>query len=801
MPKLRISLFIFIFLAGSQVLRAGDFARHYWEILEIPDSIAQDCEQVWHLYNLGQQCQDQPDLGLHYLALAEKISRDNCAMMHFIKIKEVRGQLFRIKGDITASLAEYIEALPNLEQSRELASTRRAWFLVNYGNELYRIALFNEAFAVYHKAQKIFTAHRDNFGLSVVQINKGLCALGYNTPEEALMRFDSAIALRQNLNRPHLMAHAYLYRSRAYLAMKNLSLARASLYYADTLIGQSEPQDFFPAIQRERAQVLMSLGSYTEARAILKSLAGVDFSEQSTDDIKILCESFRRTGPLDSLIFYTELGLEKSRNIGNYLEQISFLRQLIEIEQERGHFERSLKLQEQIYPLFRKNLDQRAAVFRSMKKSQEELIRLIQKNRNLISENAQKQDIISIQRLSIISGLIFLGLVLLASFFLFRLYRKLKRTRSHLAALGQRVVTAGDALNVGMLYLDHNGRLKYFNKRAEELYRSIIDHQLLLNQHFPSQLKNKMIRENWLEILRTASEKQSWQQTLIRETDEGTRYFTLSLSSIFHNQNYQGLVAMISDITSEQQRNMNLANQTRDLELANKAKERVISLLAHDLKEGVIAPLELVKVLKDESALSHEERQDYLELIFRSLSKTKALLFQTLDWVKEQKSQFNPRLKSVILQKLTQDIWKGLEEQCRQKQLRPIVDISPELRVTADPEMLRSVMLNLIQNAIKYSPPAGALVRVSAKSIDQNKVRINVIDQGTGLSVSEMNHILHRSVDSSRTGTAGEKGSGIGLNMTQDLLNLMGSSLQIESEIGRGTQFYFDLSKAKIAAV
>lgn len=782
-----------LFFAFSHNLKA-QLVLEASQIDNLPDSIAERCDLIHHFIRLGESNKIPPDSGLHYLALAEKISLDICEKRFFLAIKARRGQLYGVKGELTASLAEYAMAMPYLRRGYALDGEDEAWFLVSYANRLYSIGLYEEAQSIYRQAQRGFDDCQSDYGNSVSYINQGLCALRLELAEEALVLFDSAVQLRSQMHRPHLLAHALLYKTRAYLALEEISKAQQLFAQADELFKlKDENYDFRREIQTERAEVLMRFGRYQEARETLRKVGVLMDGFVQISDLKLFCESLERSEELDSLRYYAQMGLQEAKKVGNYGDQIFFIQQLLRAAKAQGDLDQFLVYQKQFSELYERSREQRLEVFRVMQKSQNFLIQEQEKNRSLLQANQEKQKLIQLQQRSLITGAVFILLFLGLSIGIYRLYRKLVRTRSRLSALGQRVIIAGNAMDLGLIYLDKDASLQYFNRRAEELYLKVIKQKLRLGENFSHQLKNQEVKKNWQSIIRQAPQRQNWQQTLVRSSPEGLRYFMLSLASIKHQGEYKGLVAVISDITAEQQRNNDLANKSRELELANKAKERVISLLAHDLKEGVIAPLELVKVLQQQPALPAEEREEYLELILRSLKKTKTLLFKTLDWVKEQKESFKLQEQALDLRKITEDILADLQENARQKKVEWKVSIEPNLFVKTDPEMLRSVLRNLLQNAIKYSLAQGGVVKIEAKILTDQRVQISIRDQGVGLDPRELNRILNREVQSSRKGTAGEAGSGVGLSMCQDLLNLMGSSLQIESEQDQGSHFFFEL--------
>ena len=123
-----------------------------------------------------------------------------------------------------------------------------------------------------------------------------------------------------------------------------------------------------------------------------------------------------------------------------------------------------------------------------------------------------------------------------------------------------------------------------------------------------------------------------------------------------------------------------------------------------------------------------------------------------------------------------------------------VINVADDLpRVSADPDKLYQVLLNLVVNAIKYSPDGGPIT-VTAIERDGG-MRFEVADQGVGISAEHLPYVFERFYRAAR-GKGGVTGTGLGLFVSKSLVEQMGGTIRAESEVGQGSRFFFDLPLA-----
>ena len=250
------------------------------------------------------------------------------------------------------------------------------------------------------------------------------------------------------------------------------------------------------------------------------------------------------------------------------------------------------------------------------------------------------------------------------------------------------------------------------------------------------------------------------------------------------------------DVTSEQEKREEIINLNEQLIKHSQFKDKLFSLIAHDLRIPVLnTSMTLDLLLRRIDNLSKEEIVERVLRAKNSAGGTLKLLENLLEWSKSQFQaiRFNPSVLSLSEEMLKLQ-W-SIETQPELKSPQLEVEIDDHQKVEADPEMFQTILRNLISNAIKFSED-GQKVKISAKP-KGGRVYISVKDEGVGmneeiLSVLKQGNLEHLT----SFGTHGEKGFGIGLGLAKEFIEMHQGKLEIESELDKGSVFTFSVSEA-----
>ena len=234
----------------------------------------------------------------------------------------------------------------------------------------------------------------------------------------------------------------------------------------------------------------------------------------------------------------------------------------------------------------------------------------------------------------------------------------------------------------------------------------------------------------------------------------------------------------------------NLNAQADKLNESNNLKDRLISVLAHDLRAPLSTLRGLFGLLEDES-ITHEQFLSMIPQALKKLEYTSDFLDTLLFWINSQMENFTSSTRSFTIKEIATLEVQSYQEQAAEKGIRLLDNVPETLAVTADPNSIRIVIRNLITNAIKFSTK-GDIIDVTATLQDESYILLSVKDTGLGMSEKQMNKLFKSKVDSG-TGTNNESGTGMGLLFCKDLIEKCNGKIWVESVQGSGTEFFFTL--------
>ncbi len=235
-----------------------------------------------------------------------------------------------------------------------------------------------------------------------------------------------------------------------------------------------------------------------------------------------------------------------------------------------------------------------------------------------------------------------------------------------------------------------------------------------------------------------------------------------------------------------------ITKQNQALSESNAEKDKFFSIIAHDLKSPFNAILGFSDLLEHQVKEKEYDRiEEYTKLIKQSSKSAMDLLMNLMDWSRAHtgKMEFKPEhIKLNELVEESENLFHGL---LLQKKISITLNIPDNTVVYADKNMIRTVLRNLISNAIKFSHPDGQIVLAATQN--QYEHLISVTDNGVGISEEAINRLFRIDQNYSTTGTQNEKGTGLGLILCKELIEKHRGRIWCESETGKGSTFYFSL--------
>ncbi len=221
-------------------------------------------------------------------------------------------------------------------------------------------------------------------------------------------------------------------------------------------------------------------------------------------------------------------------------------------------------------------------------------------------------------------------------------------------------------------------------------------------------------------------------------------------------------------------------------------RERIISIISHDLKTPFTGVLGFAEILlSDIESLTPNEIRQFARNIHDSASLLVQLLNSLMEWARlgSGKAEYKPG--KIELEKIVDETILVLSNSARKKNILIQRDIMENHFVNADKRMLRSIFQNLIFNSIKFTYRNGNIL-ITARE-ENDFLIVGVKDSGTGILGANKEKLFNPEKHFSSTGTENEKGTGLGLLMCKDFVELHGGRIWVESEPGSGSVFYFTL--------
>jgi len=259
-------------------------------------------------------------------------------------------------------------------------------------------------------------------------------------------------------------------------------------------------------------------------------------------------------------------------------------------------------------------------------------------------------------------------------------------------------------------------------------------------------------------------------------------------------KNQEPFISMTSASRQNLERYLATSEQVSELEEAigelkkiNSVKDQLLAIISHDVR----APLASVKsllTLLTQQKLIQDEYHEVAEGLNHQIEQTNRFLENLLQWAKQNFSKVEPRIGKMALQPLVNEVIALYSFSALRKKVTITSEVSEEVTIYADAEMIKLVLRNLISNAIKFCNQNDHIY-IQAIT-EKNKVRVSVKDTGQGISEKNMATLFGLS-HFSTTGTKEELGFGLGLVLCKDFVEKMGGYISTSSKEGKGSCFEF----------
>jgi len=230
----------------------------------------------------------------------------------------------------------------------------------------------------------------------------------------------------------------------------------------------------------------------------------------------------------------------------------------------------------------------------------------------------------------------------------------------------------------------------------------------------------------------------------------------------------------------------------KELKTSNATKDKLFSIIAHDLRNPFNVIFGYTDLLKEDyDDYSEDERKQFINEIEKSSKSAYQLLENLLLWAMSQQGKIYIKKKDTNLKQLIVDAISPYLYSAKKKEITFLNSVSDNITVYIDNQTIKTVLSNLFSNAVKFTPNKGHIM-IGAAIIDKF-VEIKISDNGIGISHKAQSKIFRIDESHSTLGTNKEKGTGLGLSLCKEFVEKNGGIIWLESEKGKGSQFYFTI--------
>jgi len=331
-------------------------------------------------------------------------------------------------------------------------------------------------------------------------------------------------------------------------------------------------------------------------------------------------------------------------------------------------------------------------------------------------------------------------------------------------------LSAGKMLGIGRSKLIGKKLISYITLNEKDIFNSFIKTVFSLREKHDCELKVMNKDKNLFHVLLEGLE--------IDDTLEQDRKCQIALI----------------DLTEYKRIEDSLKETNEELIILNTTKDKFFSIIAHDLRRPFQSLLGYSELLATEfETLSHEEIIQFSKALNENLNNLFGLLENLLNWSMMQRNMLEYKPVKLNLYDLVNKIIGILSKSAADKNISLSNNIEAGTSVYADVDMLRSIVQNLIINAIKFTQTEGRIIVSSANK--EGYVEVSVQDNGIGIEPEKTSKLFNFGSKFTTDGTAGEKGTGLGLPLCKEFIERNGGQIWVESEAGKGSKFTFTLRK------
>jgi PAS domain S-box-containing protein len=345
-----------------------------------------------------------------------------------------------------------------------------------------------------------------------------------------------------------------------------------------------------------------------------------------------------------------------------------------------------------------------------------------------------------------------------------------------------------------LVLIDEKGYQHYVSSSCEKIlgYKSEELTGVSVIEKFIHPEDQEKTKEGLESIIKNA--KNGGTQYRHKHKNGGWVYLEAFGTNQLNNPSVRSVVLNVRDITERKKTEDELRESRKRLKELNSTKDRFFSILGHDLKNPINNILGLSDLMLEQLKNGDlDSIEDYTRMINHSSKKAIDLLSNLLTWSRSQTGSISYQPETLNLNQLVDDTIDLLRDNATRKSIKLENRIPEGTELTADPVMMELIIRNLISNGIKFTKSNGNVIIGSKEQSD--KTTIYIEDSGVGISKKARKKLFRPEYNYSTKGTQKEVGTGLGLLLCKEFVDMHGGKISVKSKEGEGSTFSFTIPK------
>ncbi|MDX2003175.1 MAG: response regulator [Chitinophagales bacterium] len=321
----------------------------------------------------------------------------------------------------------------------------------------------------------------------------------------------------------------------------------------------------------------------------------------------------------------------------------------------------------------------------------------------------------------------------------------------------------------------------------------------LIGKHIDDLVKKNFTVEEQSELLREINSKGIWRREQLCVTQTGKEFWGDTAISNIRIEKVKYLFVRILDISKRKQIEEDLIVARDEAEAAGRAKADFLATMSHEIRTPMNAVIGMTGLLMETPL--NEEQTEFVETIRNSGENLLTIINDILDYSKIESGRFDLEIHPFALSQVVEDVLDLLSQKAGEKGIELIYYIHAEVPevIMTDSTRLRQVLVNLVNNAVKFTEKGEVYVVV--KQLSNNEGRLNlqfeIHDTGIGIAQDKIGQLFESFTQADTSTTRKYGGTGLGLAISKRLVQYMGGNIWAESTLGKGSTFYFTIATSK----